>query len=76
MLVFVNYLKIGTILKVFENYKAIYIYIMMGIEKEDQGPFVFVVRKFFFKKNYLKLIFYVFISLLYADIQNKLKKLF
>jgi hypothetical protein len=35
MLVFVNYLKIGTILKVFENYKAIYIYIMMGIEKED-----------------------------------------
>ena len=38
MLVFVNYLRIGTILKVFENYKSniyIYIYIMMGIEKED-----------------------------------------
>jgi len=38
MLVFVNYLRIGTILKVFENYKGniyIYIYIYMGIEKED-----------------------------------------
>jgi hypothetical protein len=65
MLVFVNYLKIGTILKFLKNYKGkiyIYIYIMMAQKKKTKARFVFVVGKFFFVKVCLKLFFYIFID--------------